>query len=116
MGHHFDASLLIRGHWGHPTGHLGTQILIFVDFCSILGSPGDPLGSHFADFVLLLSHLVILMQAFRAAFFLISDWKSCQDPVLECAQNLVNTDVLDRFHFFHFFVNFESSRLDFSDF
>ena len=56
------------------------------------------------------------MQAFRAAFFLISDWKSCQDPVLECAQNIVNTDVLDRFHFFHFFVNFESSRLDFSDF
>ena len=56
------------------------------------------------------------MQAFRAAFFLISDWKSCQDPVLECAQNKVNTDVFDRFHFFHFFVNFESSRLDFSDF
>ena len=56
------------------------------------------------------------MQAFRAAFFLISDWKSCQDPVLECAQNIVNTDVFDRFHFFHFFVNFESSRLDFSDF
>ena len=56
------------------------------------------------------------MQAFRAAFFLISDWKSCQDPVLECAQNIVNTDVFDRFHFFHFFMNFESSKLDFSDF
>ena len=33
--------------------------------------------------------------------------------MLECAQNIVNTDVFDRFHFF---VNFESSRLDFSDF
>ena len=29
---------------------------------------------------------------------------------------LVNTDVFDRFHFFHFFMNFESSRLDLSDF
>ena len=29
---------------------------------------------------------------------------------------MVNTDVFDRFHFFHFFVNVESSRLDFSDF
>ena len=36
--------------------------------------------------------------------------------MLECAQNIVNTDVFDRVHFFHFFVNFESSRLDFSDF
>ena len=56
------------------------------------------------------------MQAFRAAFFLISDWKSCQDPVLECAQNIVNTDVFDRFHFFHFFMNVDSSKLDCSDF
>ena len=31
-GHHFDASLLIQGHWGRPTGYLGAQILIFVDF------------------------------------------------------------------------------------
>ena len=46
----------------------------------------------------------------------ISEWNSCQDPMLECASNIVNTDVLDRFHFFHFFINFESSRLDFSDF
>ena len=36
--------------------------------------------------------------------------------MLECAQNIINTDVFDRFHFFHLFVNFESSRLDFSDF
>ena len=56
------------------------------------------------------------MQAFRAAFFLISDWKSCQDPVLECAQNIVNTDVFDRFRFFHFSMNFEFSKLDCSDF
>ena len=56
------------------------------------------------------------MQAFRAAFLVISEWNSCQDPVLECAQNIVNTDVLDRFHFFDFFMNFESPRLDFSDF
>ena len=32
LGHHFDASLLIQGHWGRPTGYLGAQILIFVDF------------------------------------------------------------------------------------
>ena len=36
--------------------------------------------------------------------------------MLECAQNIVNTDVFDRFGFFDFFMNFESSRLDFSDF
>ena len=56
------------------------------------------------------------MQACRAAFFLISDWKTCQDPLLERAQNIVNTDVFDRFHFFHFFMNFESSRLTFGSF
>ena len=56
------------------------------------------------------------MQAFRAVFLVISEWKSCQDPVLECVQNLVNTDVFDRFHFFHFLMSFEPSRLDFSDF
>ena len=32
LGHHFDASLLIQGHWRHSTGHLGAQTLIFVDF------------------------------------------------------------------------------------
>ena len=32
LGDHFDASLLIQGHCGHPTGYLGAQILIFFDF------------------------------------------------------------------------------------
>ena len=36
--------------------------------------------------------------------------------MLECVKNIVNTDVFDRFHFFDFFMNVESSRLDFSDF
>ena len=36
--------------------------------------------------------------------------------MLECAQNIVNTDVFDRFCFFDFFMNSESSRLNFSDF
>ena len=27
--------------------------------------------------------------------------------MLECVQNIVNTDVFDRFRFFDFFVNFE---------
>ena len=36
--------------------------------------------------------------------------------MLECAQNTVNTRVFNRFHFFDFFMNCESSRLDFSDF
>ena len=56
------------------------------------------------------------MQAFRAVFLLISEWNSFQDPMLECASNIVNADVFDGFHFFHFSMNFESSRLDFSDF
>ena len=32
LGHHFDASLLIQGHWARSTRHLGAQILIFADF------------------------------------------------------------------------------------
>ena len=36
--------------------------------------------------------------------------------MLECAQNIVNTNVFDRFHFFDFFMNCEPSGLDFSDF
>ena len=36
--------------------------------------------------------------------------------MLECVKNIVNTDVFDRFCFFDFFMNFELSRLDFSDF
>ena len=36
--------------------------------------------------------------------------------MLECVQNIVNTDVFDRFQFFDFFVNFEFPGLDFSCF
>ena len=36
--------------------------------------------------------------------------------MLECVQNIGNTDVFDRFHFFDFFVNFEFPGLDFSRF
>ena len=36
--------------------------------------------------------------------------------MLGCVQNIVNTDVFDRFCFFDFFKNFELSRLDFIDF
>ena len=36
--------------------------------------------------------------------------------MLECAKNIVNTDVFDRFLFFDFFVNFEFPGLDFSCF
>ena len=80
LGHHFDASLLIQGHWGRPTGHLGAQILIFVDFSSILGSPGDPLGGHFADF-----GLPCLVYGLSDGFLVVREWKSCQDWMLRCA-------------------------------
>ena len=33
--------------------------------------------------------------------------------MLECVQNIVNTDVFDRFRFFDFFVNFEFPGFDF---
>ena len=36
--------------------------------------------------------------------------------MLECVKNIVNIDMFDRFHFFDFFMNCESSRLDFSVF
>ena len=36
--------------------------------------------------------------------------------MLGCVYNIVNIDVFDRFCFFDFFMNFELSRLDFSDF
>ena len=35
---------------GPPMGHLGVQIVIFIDFRGILGSPWDPLWGHFGDF------------------------------------------------------------------
>ncbi len=44
----------------------------------------------------------------EVCFLVFWEWKSCQDPMLECAQNIVNTDVFDRFRFFDFFMNFES--------
>ena len=38
-----------RGPRGHPTGHLGVQTRIFIDFGWILGPSWDPLWGHFGD-------------------------------------------------------------------
>ena len=35
--------LVLQGPWEYPTGHLGIQISIFIDFWLILGSPMGPI-------------------------------------------------------------------------
>ena len=61
FGSHILASLIAigwsGGPWGHPAAHLGVQMVFFVDFLSFLGPSWNPLGAHFANFVLLLGHL-----------------------------------------------------------
>ena len=42
-----------RGTRGYPTGHLGVQIWIFIDFGWILGPSWDPLWGHLGDFFIL---------------------------------------------------------------
>ena len=77
LGHHFDASLLIQGHWGLPTRHLGAQILIFVDFWSILGSH----GTHLEVILLSLGYHICSM-GWGMDFSVVRGWKSWQDRML----------------------------------
>ena len=37
----------------------------------------------------------------RVGFLVNWEWKSCQDPMVGCAETRVNTMVFDRFHYFY---------------
>ena len=44
----------------------------------------------------------------RSMFLVIQGWKRCQNAVAACATTTVKTVVLERFHFFYFFINLMS--------
>ena len=58
--------VILKSH-GHPTGHLGDQTWILVDFWWFLGSPWDQLWSHFDDFFVIWT--IKLEYSFQSLFF-----------------------------------------------
>ena len=110
----FDHSLMVEGSLAAPkVTVLGSSVGFFMIFSGF----GEPVGSRFfASFLFFLGlRLSILRVSSEVCFLVGLGQKMMPGSVVGCAENIVNTMVFVRFHFFTYSVNWMLSNrlLDF---
>ena len=98
----------LRGRQEHQRGQLGLQGWIFHDFSGF----EEPVGSRFlAVWLFFLGlRLSILRGSYEVCFLMGLGEKMIPGSVVGCAENILNTMVFVRFHFFTYSVNWMISN------
>ena len=90
-------------HWDTKGNGLGSR----VGFPLIFNGFGEPVGSRFLSVYcfFLVTRLSILSVSSDVCFLMVSGEKMVPGSVVGCVENIVNTVVFVRFHFFTYLVN-----------